>query len=119
MIYEDKTLLELAAKVYANPNLVYCNAWKGMAEYDSDTGYYIWDTYWNSLKNSDNALDLVTRMQLSVIGHEYGVTASDKTGRFIVEVNYDDERVSSKSEAIRLAITTVAAEVMKRSKVPN
>ena len=119
MTYEDKTLLELAAKVYANPNLVYCNAWKGMAEYDSDAGYYIWDTYWNSLTNSDNALDLVTRMQLSVMGHEAGVTASDKTGRVIVGVGYDDEGVSSKSEAIRLAITTVAAEVMKRSEVPN
>ena len=31
MTDEDKTLLELAAKVYANPNLVYCDAWKGNA----------------------------------------------------------------------------------------
>ena len=60
MTYEDKTLLELAAKVYANPNLVYCNAWKGMAEYDRETQYYNWDTYWNPLTGSDNALDLVT-----------------------------------------------------------
>ena len=64
-------------------------------------------------------LVLVTRMQLSVMGHEDGVIASDKTGRFIAEVNYDDERVSSANEAMRLAITTVAAEVMKRSEVPN
>lgn len=115
-----KELLEFAAKVYANPNLVYCPAWKCMAEYDRETQYYNWDSYWNSLTNSDNALDLVTRLQLSVMGHEDGVTASDKTGRFIVEVNYNDERVSCASEAMRLAITTVAAAVaMKHSEVTN
>jgi hypothetical protein len=118
-----KELLERASKVYANPNLMYCPAWKCMAEYDRDTGYYTWGASWNSLTNSDNALDLVTRLQLSVMAHEDGISVSDKAGRVIVEVNYDDERVSSANEAMRLAITTAAAaaatEVMGCSEVPN
>jgi ribosomal protein L16/L10AE len=57
------------------------------------------------------------------MAHEDGVSVSDKAGRVIVEVNYDDERVSSANEAMRLAITTAAAaaatEVMGCSEVPN
>lgn len=88
-----------------------------MAIQDRGTGYYDWDTYWNSLTSSDCALDLVTRLGLSVMAHEDGVTASDKTGRVIVEVHYNDEGISSANEATRLAVTRCAAEVMKRSKV--
>ena len=43
--------------------------------------------------------------------------ASDKSGRVIVEVAYDDEGVSSASGATRLAITKVAACVMGYSEV--
>ena len=107
-----KELLVCAAKVYANPDLKYCPAWKCMAIQDRDTGYYKWGTAWNSLTSSDNAIDLVTRLGLSVMAHEDGVTASDKSGRIIIEVAYDDEGVSSASEAARLAITKVAACVM-------
>ena len=114
-----KELLEFAAKVHANPNLKYCDAWKGMAEYDRETQYYSWDSYWNSLTNSDNALDLVTRLGLNVMAHEDGVTASDKSGRVIIEVAYDDEGISSPAGATRLAITKVAACVMGYSEVPG
>ena len=61
-------------------------------------------------------------LELAARAAGYGIPSPDdhdKTGRFIAEVNYDDERVSSANEAMRLAITTVAAEVMKRSEVPN
>lgn len=114
-----KELLERASNVYANPNLMYCDAWKCMAAYDRDNECYNWDTSWNALTNSDNALDLVTRLQLSVMAHEDGVTASDKVGRVIVDIGYDDVRVSSAPEAMRLAITTVAAIVMNCSEVSN
>jgi hypothetical protein len=102
-----KELLEFAAKVYANPNLKYCPAWKGMVELDSESQSYIWSTYWNSLTSSDCALDLVTRLGLNVMAHEDGVTVSDNSGRFIVEVNYDDEGVSSANEAMSLKFLLV------------
>lgn len=111
-----KELLQLATKVYANPNLKYCPAWKGMAEYDSDTGYYVWDTYWNSLTSSDCALDLVTRLGLCVIAQEDCVTVSDAAGKVIIDVSYDDEDISSASEATRLAITRCAAAVMNNGR---
>lgn len=112
-----KELLEFAAKVYANPDLKYCPVWKCMAIQDNDTGYYKWGSAWNSLTDSDCALDLVTRLGLCVIAREDCVIVSDTTGEFTVNIYYNDEGISSANEATRLAVTRCAAEVMKRSKV--
>ena len=105
-----KELLESAAKAANMTNLTYCEVWDCMAVYNS-AGYFEWDTYWNPRKNSDHALDLITRLQLNVMGHSDGVTVSNLSGTILLEEEFDPGCEESKVRAIKLAITKVAAAI--------
>ena len=62
----DQELLELAAKAAGLTNLIYCPAWKCMAEYDDHEGSYEWGTYWNPLVRDSDALRLAVNLQLGI-----------------------------------------------------
>ena len=111
----DKELLELAAKAAGLTNLTYCPAWKGMAEFDKQGGYYKWETYWNPLRDDSNALLLVVLLDLD-IRHEVAPTGvknvlvgcEERLGGWFKEVLGDDPLA-----AIRRAIVRAAAEIGK------
>ena len=112
----DQELLELAAKAAGLTNLVYCPAWKCMAEYDEhDGGFYKWETYWNPLARDSDALQLGILLRLDI---KHGIT---QTGAKVVTVSCE-EKFSGCCEwiigqdlliVIRRAIVQVAAEIGK------
>ena len=112
----DKELLELAAKAAGLTNLVYCPAWKCMAEYDEhDGGFYKWETYWNPLVRDSEALQLGILLRLSI---KHGVTSTGvKNGLVSCEQGFSAgfEEVLGQDLfiAIRRAIVQVAAEIGK------
>ena len=112
----DQELLELAAKAAGFTNLTYCPAWKCMAEFDIDMygGYFKWDTYWNPLKDGNDALRLAVNLQLGIsippvvdgrieVVTFYGPIVS------IVEHPQNNDR----NAATRRAIVRAAAEIGK------
>ena len=112
----DKELLELAAKAAGLTNLVYCPAWKCMAEYDEhDGGFYKWETYWNPLRYVSKALLLVILLDLDIT---YGVTPA---GAKVVMVSceekfsgwFEEETAQDPLAAICRAIVRAAAEIGK------
>ena len=113
----DKELLELAAKAAGLTDLIYCPAWKCMAEFDIDKqgGYFKWDTYWNPLKDDSDALLLVVSLDLDI---EHGVTSA---GGWVVMVSCEEkfsgwfEEVVGQDPlaATRRAIVRAAAEIGK------
>ena len=102
-----RKLLESAAKAANMTHLTYCEAWDCMAVYNL-AGYFEWDTYWNPVKYSDTAIDLISRLNLCVMGHTDGVTVSNSSGTVLIEVDYSP---GCEAEDIRLAITKVAAAI--------
>ena len=111
----DQELLELAAKAAGLTNLIYCPAWKCMAEYDEhDGGFYKWKTYWNPLVRDSDALRLAVNLQLGIsippvvdgrieVVTFYGPIVS------IVEHPQNNDR----NAATRRAIVRAAAEIGK------
>ena len=110
----DKELLELAAKAAGFTNLIYCPAWKCMAEFDKQGGYFKWNTYWNPLKDDSHALQLAVNLQLGIsippvadgrieVVTFYGPIIS------IVEHPQNNDR----NAATRRAIVRAAAEIGK------
>ena len=81
----DKELVELAAKAAGLTNLVYCPAWKSMAEYDTVGDYYEWETYWNPLKDASKALLLAVSLDLDIT---HGVTPA---GAKVVMVSCEEK----------------------------
>ena len=112
----DKELLELAAKAAGLTNLIYCPAWKCMAEFDIDKqgGYFKWDTYWNPLKDDNAALQLGILTRLSI---KHGITSTGAKGGLIsCEQGFSKEFEEVGQDpliAIRRAIVQVAAEIGK------
>ena len=113
----DRELLELAAKAAGLTNLIYCPAWKGMAEFDIDKqgGYFKWDTYWNPLKDDSDALQLGI---LTRLGIKHGITSTGAKGGLIsCEQGFSKEFGEVVGQdpfiAIRRAIVQVAAEIGK------
>lgn len=102
-----KKLLESAAKAANMTNLTYCEAWDCMAVYNP-AGYFEWKTYWNPSKVSDQAIDLISRFNLCVMGHTDGITVTNSSGTVLIEVDYSP---GCEAQAIRLAITMVAAAI--------
>ena len=102
-----RKLLESAAKAAKMTHLTYCEAWDCMAVYNPE-GYFEWKTCWNPIKNSDDAIDLISRLSLNVMGHTDGVTVSNLSGTVLIEVEYSRD---CEAQSIRLAITTVAAAI--------
>lgn len=109
----DKELLESAAKAAGLTHLTYCEVWNCMAVYNH-AGYFEWKTIWNPSKDSDHAMDLITRLQLCVQGHDTGVTVSNGNGTILIQVEYDSDSRVDKSIAVLLAITKVAATIGKQ-----
>lgn len=105
-----RKLLESAAKAAGLTHLTYCEAWDCMAVYNP-VGYFEWDTYWNPVNSSDQAIDLISRLNLTVMGHTGGITVSNSSGTVLIEVEYSPNCEVSKARTIRLAITTVAAAI--------
>ena len=111
----DKELLELAAKAAGLTNLVYCPAWKSMAEYDAVRDYYKWETYWNPLKDVSKALLLAVSLDLNI---EHGITPA---GAKVVMVSceekfsgwFEEETAQDPLAAICRAIVRAAAEIGK------
>lgn len=60
----DRELLELAAKAAGMPSHRYCEAWKAMAAYTMQDGYY--GPSWNPLSDDGDALRLAVKLQLNV-----------------------------------------------------
>lgn len=112
----DKELLELAAKAAGHTNLIYCPAWKCMAEFDIDKqgGYFKWDTYWNPLARDSDALQLCILARLSI---KHGITSTGAKGGLIsCEQGFSKEFEEVGQDpfiAIRRAIVQVAAEIGK------
>ena len=111
----DKELLELAAKAAGLTNLIYCPAWKCMAEYDEhDGGFYKWETYWNPLARDSDALQLGILTRLSI---KHGITSTGAKGGLIsCEQGFSKEFEEVGQDpliAIRRAIVQVAAEIGK------
>ena len=111
----DKELLELAAKAAGLTNLIYCPAWKCMAEYDEhDGGFYKWDTYWNPLVRDSDALQLGILTRLNI---KHGITSTGAKGGLIsCEQGFSKEFEEGGQDpfiAIRRAIVQVAAEIGK------
>ena len=113
----DQELLELAAKAAGLTNLIYCPAWKCMAEFDIDKqgGYFKWDTYWNPLARDSDALQLGILLRLD-IKHEITPTGA-KGGLISCEQGFSKEFGEVMGQdpfiAIRRAIVQVAAEIGK------
>jgi hypothetical protein len=105
-----RKLLESAAKAAGMTHLSYCEVWDCMAVYNP-AGYFEWYTYWNPVKNSDHAVDLISRLNLTVMGHTGGITVSNSSGTILIEMEYSSSCEASKARTIRLAITTVAAAI--------
>lgn len=104
----DKELLESAAKAAGLTHLTYCEAWNCMAVYNH-AGYFEWKTIWNPILDSDDAMTLITHLQLCVQGHDTGVTVSNPKGTNLINVEYNSGSESDKTAATLLAITRVAA----------
>lgn len=105
-----RKLLESAAKAANMTHLTYCEVWDCMAVYNP-AGYFEWKTYWNPSKVSDHAMDLISRLSLSVMGHTDGITVSNSTGTILIEEEFSPGCEESKVQAIKLAITKVAATI--------
>ena len=111
----DKELLELAAKAAGLTNLVYCPAWKSMAEYDVVWEYYKWETYWNPRKDASKALLLVVLLGLDIT---HGITPA---GAKVVMVSceekfsgwFEEETTQDPLAAICRAVVRAAAEIGK------
>ena len=111
----DKELLELAAKAAGLTNLVYCPAWKSMAEYDVAGEYYKWETYWNPYKDVSKALLLAVSLGLNI---EHKITPA---GAKVVMVScekkfswgFEVETTQDPLAAICRAIVRAAAEIGK------
>ena len=111
----DKELLELAAKAAGLTNLVYCPAWKCMAEYDEHGGYYKWETYWNPRIDASKALLLAVSLGLDIA---HGVTPA---GAKVVMVSceekfsgwFEEETTQDPLAAICRAVVRAAAEIGK------
>ena len=113
----DKELLELAAKAAGLTNLIYCPAWKCMAEYDEhDGGFYKWKTYWNPLVRDSDALQLGILLRLDL---KHGITSTGGAKSRIVSCEQgfsketEDVIGQDPHAAIRRAIVQVAAEIGK------
>mgnify|MGYP003593021612 CR=1 FL=1 len=113
----DKELLELAAKAAGLTNLIYCPAWKCMAEFDIDKqgGYFKWDTYWNPLARDSDALQLVILLRLDI---KHGITSTEAKSRTVsCEQGFSKEFGEVMGQDpfidIRRAIVEVAAEIGK------
>ena len=111
----DKELLELAAKAAGLTNLIYCPAWKSMAEYDVVGEYYKWETYWNPLVRDSDALQLGILTRLDI---KHGITSTGAKGGLIsCEQGFSEEFEEVVGQdpfiAIRRAIVQVAAEIGK------
>ena len=111
----DKEILELAAKAAGLTNLIYCPAWKCMAEYDEhDGGFYKWETYWNPLARDSDALQLGILTRLNI---KHGITSTGAKGGLIsCEQGFSKEFEEVGQDpfiAIRRAIVQVAAEIGK------
>ena len=106
----SRKLLESAAKAASMTHLTYCELWDCMAVYNP-AGYFEWKTYWNPSKVSDHAMDLISRLSLNVIGHTDGIMVSNSTGTILIEEEFSPGCEESKVQAIKLAITKVAAAI--------
>ena len=107
----DKGLLELAAKAAGLTNLVYCPAWKCMAEFNIDKqgGYFKWDTYWNPLVRDSDALQLTVRLNLMLDTDYNGCTSVGSASLCeILEPHNGDPYA-----ATRRAVVRAAAEIGK------
>ena len=106
-MFDRRKLLEFAAKA-SGKQLVYCEAWRGMAKYDEHEKFYEYETYWNPLCNDRDALLLMADCNLEVVfGHE-SITVRHASGFKIIRT-FDDDPCA----AFRLAITRAAAEIGK------
>ena len=111
----NKELVELAAKAAGLTNLVYCPAWKSMAEYAVVGDYYKWETYWNPLKDVSKALLLAVSLGLNIT---HGITPA---GAKVVMVSCEEkfsgwfEEVIGQDPlaAICRAVVRAAAEIGK------
>ena len=105
-----RKLLESAAKAANMTHLSYCEVWDCMAVYNP-AGYFEWDTYWKPVRNSEQAMDLISRLSLNVMGHADGITVSNSNGTILIEEEFSPGCEESKVQAIKLAITKVAAAI--------
>jgi hypothetical protein len=110
----NRELLESAAKAAGLTHLTYCEAWDCMAVYNQAGGYFEWGSYWNPRRDSDDAMTLITQLQLCVQGHDTGVTVSNSNGTILIQVEYDSDSSADKPIAALLAITKVAATIGKQ-----
>ena len=111
----DKELLELAAKAAGLTNLIYCPAWKCMAEYDEHGGFYKWETYWNPLVRDSDALQLGILTRLDI---KHGITSTGVRNGLVsykqgFSAGFEEVLGQDLFIAIRRAIVQVAAEIGK------
>ena len=106
-MFDRRKLLEFAAKA-AGKQLVYCEAWRGMAKYDEHEKFYDYDTYWNPLRNDREAFLLMVDCHIEVVFGYKSITVRHASGFKIIRT-FDGDPYA----AFRLAIVRAAAEIGK------
>lgn len=106
----DREMLELAAHAAGmDCRMRYCDAWKGMALYTLQQGYF--GPTWNPLTDDGDALRLAVTLEISV---EFYRSTSDGT-KFVIATKPRSRQVeacnSDPYAAARRAITRAAAEI--------
>ncbi|ELQ4315379.1 hypothetical protein [Pseudomonas aeruginosa] len=98
----EQRLLEQAAKSAGLINHKYCDAWKGMAAYTLQEGFY--GPTWNPLKDDGDALRLAVKLRTSIL------LASNNTACESVGDDYwFDDGIDA--AAARRAIVNAAARI--------
>jgi hypothetical protein len=111
---DDRELLENAAKAAGMHEHRYCEAWKAMAQYTPQNGYF--GPSWNPLTNSGNALDMAVdlRFTVKIADHECEVF-DEVSGECLASVEMFHPSDDDARKAARLAITIAAAALASRT----
>ena len=106
-MFDRRKLLEFAAKA-SGKQLVYCEAWGGMAKYDEHEKFYDYETRWNPLFSDSDAFRLMVDCSLEVVVGYEDITVRHASGFKIIHT-FDGDPYA----AFRLAIVRAAAEIGK------
>lgn len=112
----DRELMEFAAKAVDLKKHRYCEAWKAMAEYTLQDGYY--GPSWSPLTDDGDARRLAAKLRLDIgfhdtNGHVRAHPRSGPSSGYTMFVAEDYHAHSSIEAATRRAIVRAAAEIGK------
>lgn len=109
----EQRLLDQAAKAAGLIKHKYCDAWKAMAAYTVQDGFY--GPTWNPLKDDGDALRLAALLKMDI--EFFGSVSDVRASRWHRKRHYEawGEAKDDMAKALRLAITRVAADIGRNS----